>query len=51
MKTLKEYAEDAAGRLKKSKNGSTPTKKEKSKSPKSPGNAPKTTKKPRSKGK
>ena len=51
MKTIKEYAADAAARLKKSQNGSTPTKNEKSKLPKQPVRAQKPSVRPTGRGK
>ena len=51
MKTIKEYAEDAAARLKKSKSGSTPIKNEKSKSPKPQGRVQKPNVRPTGRGK
>ena len=50
MKSIKEYAEAAAARLKKSKNGSTPLKNEKSKLPKPQERAQKPTVKPTGRG-
>jgi hypothetical protein len=50
MKTIKEYAEDAAARLRKSKNGSTPTKNEKSKLPKQQGRAQRPNVRPQGRG-
>ena len=50
MKTIKEYAEDAAARLKKSQNGTTQLKNEKLKLPKPPRNAPKPAKRPTGRG-
>lgn len=50
MKTIKEYAADAAARLKKSQNGSTPTKSEKSKLPKPQGRAQKPNVRPTGRG-
>lgn len=49
-KTLKEYAEDAAARLKKLQNGSTQLKKEKLKSPKPPVNVQRNVKRPQGRG-
>ncbi len=50
MKTIKEYAEAAAARLKKSQNGSTPTKNEKLKLPKQQGRAQKPNVRPTGRG-
>jgi len=50
MKTIKEYAEDAAGRLRRSPSGSTPPKNGKLKSQKPQGNVPKPPRKPTSRG-
>lgn len=50
MKTIKEYAEDAAARLKKSQNGSMLPKNGKLKSPKLQGNVPKPPRKPTARG-
>ena len=50
MKTIKEYAADAAARLKKSQNGSMPQKNEKSKLPKPQGRVQKPNVKPASRG-
>jgi len=50
MKSIKEYAEDAAARLRKLPSGSTPPKNGKLKSPKQQGNVPKPPRKPTSRG-
>lgn len=50
MKTIKEYAEDAAVRLRRSPNGSMPPKNGNVKSPKQQGNVPKMPKKPTGRG-
>jgi hypothetical protein len=51
MKTIKEYAEDAAARLRRSPSGSTQPKNGKSKLPKPQGNVPKVSTKPTGRGK
>jgi hypothetical protein len=51
MKTIKEYAEDAAGRLKKLPSGSMPPKNGKSKLQEQRGNVPKVPKRPTGRGK
>ena len=50
MKTIKEYAEDAAVRLRRSPSGSMPPKNGNVKSPKQQGNVPKMPKKPTGRG-
>ena len=50
MKTIKEYAADAAARMRKSQNGSTPTKNEKLKSPKQQGRVQKPNVRPTGRG-
>lgn len=51
MKTIKEYAEDAAARLRRSPNGSTLKENAKSKLPKPQKNVPKPAKRPTGRGK